>query len=280
MQHVTTPAFAHTGYIRQFIDEPGGHQESARADHTVIVEGDGEASFVVRNRADPTLHQLPAIAADLRSSELQHLQRIDPVTGQEPVCGGRWRVARFNAVDPEYRAARAPAQQRPAQAGGATANDHHIVRMCHVVHQIENLWQHHRSPGPLWQGFLLIRQNTVMDGSLDKVLATVGPRLRALRQQRDMTLADLSTATGISVSTLSRLESGQRRPNLELLLPLAQAHQVPLDELIGAPANGDPRIHAQPFTRKGMTVLPLTRRTGGLQAYKLVIPTRRARQQA
>jgi transcriptional regulator with XRE-family HTH domain len=116
-----------------------------------------------------------------------------------------------------------------------------------------------------------------MDSSLDKVLATVGPRLRALRQQRDMTLADLSAATGISASTLSRLESGQRRPNLELLLPLAQAHQVPLDELIGAPATGDPRIHAQPFTRNGMTVLPLTRRTGGLQAYKLVIPTSRAR---
>src|SRR4030088_1997342 len=64
-----------------------------------------------------------------------------------------------------------------------------------------------------------------------------------------MTLADLSAATGISVSTLSRLESGQRRPNLELLLPLAQAHQVPLDELIGPPATGDPRIHAEPFTR-------------------------------
>jgi transcriptional regulator with XRE-family HTH domain len=118
-----------------------------------------------------------------------------------------------------------------------------------------------------------------MDSSLDKVLATVGPRLRALRQQRDLTLADLSAATGISVSTLSRLESGQRRPNLELLLPLAQAHQVPLDELIGAPATGDPRIHAQPFTRNGMTVLPLTRRTGGLQAYKLVIPASRARQE-
>jgi len=118
-----------------------------------------------------------------------------------------------------------------------------------------------------------------MDSSVDKVLATVGPRLRALRQQREMTLADLSAATGISVSTLSRLESGQRRPNLELLLPLAQAHQVPLDELIGAPPTGDPRIHAQPFTRNGMTVLPLTRRTGGLQAYKLVIPTSRARQE-
>ena len=75
----------------------------------------------------------------------------------------------------------------------------------------------------------------------DDVLAGVGPRLRALRQERGATLAGLSAATGISVSTLSRLESGQRRPTLELLLPLARAHQVPLDELVDAPATGDPR---------------------------------------
>ena len=114
-----------------------------------------------------------------------------------------------------------------------------------------------------------------MDGDLDQLLATVGPRLRALRQRHDMTLADLASATGISVSTLSRLESGQRRPTLELLLPLAHAHQVPLDELVGTPAAGDPRVHALPFTQRGITFQPLTRRPGGLQAYKLVIPTRR-----
>jgi DNA-binding XRE family transcriptional regulator/quercetin dioxygenase-like cupin family protein len=117
-----------------------------------------------------------------------------------------------------------------------------------------------------------------MANELDSVLVTVGPRLRALRQQRELTLADLSAATGISVSTLSRLESGQRRPNLELLLPLARAHRVPLDELIGPPATSDPRIQTQPFSRNGMTVLPLTRRPGGLQAYKLVIPASRVQQ--
>jgi transcriptional regulator with XRE-family HTH domain len=118
-----------------------------------------------------------------------------------------------------------------------------------------------------------------MDSSLDSALATVGPRLRALRQQHDMTLADLSAATGISVSTLSRLESGQRRPNLELLLPLARAYRVPLDELVGPSATGDPRVHAKPFTRHGRSFLPLTRQSGGLQAYKLVIPAREARRE-
>ena len=77
----------------------------------------------------------------------------------------------------------------------------------------------------------------------DAVLAEVGHRLRALRQRRGTTLAQLAEITGISVSTLSRLESGGRKPTLELLLPLARAHQVPLDELVGAPATGDPRVH-------------------------------------
>src|SRR4051794_28834882 len=69
-----------------------------------------------------------------------------------------------------------------------------------------------------------------MPDDLAEALMTVGPRLRALRQRNEATLAQLSEATGISVSTLSRLESGQRKPTLELLLPLARAHGVTLDE--------------------------------------------------
>lgn len=110
----------------------------------------------------------------------------------------------------------------------------------------------------------------------DDVLKAVGPRLRAIRKQREVTLADLSAETGISESTLSRLESGQRRANLELLLPLARAHGVPLDELVGAPATGDPRVHLKPVRRGGRTIIPLTRRAGGLQAFKMIIPGARA----
>lgn len=112
-----------------------------------------------------------------------------------------------------------------------------------------------------------------MDDELDAVLTAVGPRLRALRLRSARTLAELSAATGISVSTLSRLESGLRRPTLELLLPLARTHGVPIDDLVGAPPTGDPRVHLRPVTRHGMTMVPLTRRAGGLQAFKLIIPT-------
>lgn len=106
----------------------------------------------------------------------------------------------------------------------------------------------------------------------ERVLAGVGARLRSLRKQRGTTLTQLSAVTGISISTLSRLESGGRRPTLELLLPLARAYQVPLDELVGAPDSGDPRVHARPIVRDGMTFLPLTRRPGGVQAFKQILP--------
>lgn len=106
---------------------------------------------------------------------------------------------------------------------------------------------------------------------LEQTLDSVGPRLRALRKRRQTTLADLSSSTGISVSTLSRLESGARKPTLELLLPLAKAHGVTLDELVDAPPTGDPRIHLRPVTRNGLTMLPLTKRAGGIQAFKMII---------
>jgi transcriptional regulator with XRE-family HTH domain len=107
---------------------------------------------------------------------------------------------------------------------------------------------------------------------VDDVLEAVGPRLRALRTERNLTLGAVSRTTGVSVSTLSRLESGGRKPTLELLLPLARAYQVALDDLVEAPPPADPRIHPRPFDRNGMTMVPLTRTDGGLQAYKLVFP--------
>jgi transcriptional regulator with XRE-family HTH domain len=115
----------------------------------------------------------------------------------------------------------------------------------------------------------------VVSDSTDPIAAAleqVGSRLRRIRAQREITLMELSDRTGISKSTLSRLENGQRRPSLELLLPLAQAYRVPLDDLVGAPDVGDPRIRLKPRRVKGRTILPLTP-PGGIQAWKIIIPS-------
>ncbi|MGW4736186.1 helix-turn-helix domain-containing protein [Streptomyces shenzhenensis] len=111
-----------------------------------------------------------------------------------------------------------------------------------------------------------------MDHPTEDVLAGVGPRLRALRRARGATLAALADETGLTASTLSRLENGRLRPTLEQLLPLARAYGVPLDDLVAAPPTGDPRIHLRPVRRSGLVMVPLTRRAGGVQAYKVIHP--------
>jgi transcriptional regulator with XRE-family HTH domain len=117
----------------------------------------------------------------------------------------------------------------------------------------------------------------VTSPEISTVLAEVGGRLKRVRTQRGVTLMELAAATGISKSTLSRLESGQRKPSLELLLPIAQAHRIPLDELVGAPEIGDPRIRLRPQKRGGRIVVPLTQQPHLLHAWKVVIPPERKR---
>jgi transcriptional regulator with XRE-family HTH domain len=103
-------------------------------------------------------------------------------------------------------------------------------------------------------------------------LDQVGARLKRLRTQRRLTLTAVATTTGISKSTLSRLENGQRRPTLELLLALSHAYRVSLDDLVAAPEEGDPRLRLKPGRVKGRTVIPLTRQPDGMQAWKIIIP--------
>jgi len=58
--------------------------------------------------------------------------------------------------------------------------------------------------------------------------------------------------------------------------PIAQAHQVALDELVGSEEVGDPRVRSAPRESNGMTSLPLTRNIGPLQAFKMIISPERA----
>jgi len=108
--------------------------------------------------------------------------------------------------------------------------------------------------------------------SVDRMLDGVGARLRALRARRGLTLAELAEQTGISVSTLSRLESGGRRPTLDLLVRLAGVYRASLDDLVGAPQIADPRVHPKPFFRGGRAIIPLTRSNPDVHAFKMVLP--------
>lgn len=100
----------------------------------------------------------------------------------------------------------------------------------------------------------------------------VGERLRALRRGAGLTLDDLAGRTGISKSTLSRLETGERKLALEHLTILADEYGVSLDDLVGRPSAPDPRVRLEPRVVGGRTVVPLTRQADPVQAWQIELP--------
>lgn len=108
--------------------------------------------------------------------------------------------------------------------------------------------------------------------SVGEVLSAIGPRLREIRRQRQQSLDSVAAKAGLSVSTLSRLEAGKRRPTLDLLIPLARVYRIALEQLIAAPATGDPRVHLKPRRHKrGSIVVPLTEHPGRVQIFKQIL---------
>ncbi|WP_427923501.1 helix-turn-helix domain-containing protein [Streptomyces sp. cg40] len=107
---------------------------------------------------------------------------------------------------------------------------------------------------------------------LAETLAAMGPRLRAARERRGATLTGVGRATGISPSTLSRIETGRRKPTLEVLLRLAKEYGVSLDELAGTAPAAERRTPVPLSFGDDKAVLPLTRYVGGLHAHKHVLP--------
>lgn len=125
-------------------------------------------------------------------------------------------------------------------------------------------------PGETWCHEGMVVRHASDDA---RVLDGFGERLRRLRTERGLTLAELAASTGMSTSTMSRLENDQRRPTLEALLAIARAHRVSLDDLVGVPDEVDPRIRLDARRVRGRTVVPLSR-TIGVQAWKIGIPAR------
>lgn len=106
---------------------------------------------------------------------------------------------------------------------------------------------------------------------MNTTLTQVGPRLRAARRDRGLTLDELAGRAGMSTSTLSRLESGKRQPSLALLLPLTQQLGIRIDDLL-PDAAADPRVRRTVQRRDGLIIAPLTLDRSPVQAYKITYP--------
>ncbi|KAB1654793.1 helix-turn-helix transcriptional regulator [Pseudoclavibacter chungangensis] len=102
-------------------------------------------------------------------------------------------------------------------------------------------------------------------------LDQLGPRLRAARRARGLTLDELAADAGMSASSLSRLESGKRQASLELLVPLTRRLGIRIDDLLVREAP-DPRVRRAVVHREGLVITPLAPEHSPVSTYRIVYP--------
>ncbi|NUS73172.1 MAG: helix-turn-helix domain-containing protein [Corynebacteriales bacterium] len=67
-------------------------------------------------------------------------------------------------------------------------------------------------------------------------LASIGLRIRELREAQEISLSELARRSKIGKGTLSELESGRRNPTLETLYAITTTLRVPLSSALTSPA--------------------------------------------
>lgn len=108
----------------------------------------------------------------------------------------------------------------------------------------------------------------------------VRSRLRALRTSAGLSLEEVGRRAGLSASTVSRVETGHRTLGLDVLLPLARALSVRVDDLLDTSTEDDVVIRPVPAKHRSSTVWQLTRPASPFGAIKMRLePTRRAPEQ-
>ncbi len=60
----------------------------------------------------------------------------------------------------------------------------------------------------------------------------LGPRLRSIRKNRNMSIHEVAEETGLHFSTISKYEREEREPCLDILHDLAEVYQVPVGRLV------------------------------------------------
>jgi len=105
--------------------------------------------------------------------------------------------------------------------------------------------------------------------STPDVEALVRTRLRAVRTSAGLSLDEVARRANLSASTVSRIETGHRTLGLDVLLPLARALSIPLDDLLDTATSDDVVIRPRPARWEGATMWPLSRPTSPFAAIKL-----------
>lgn len=111
--------------------------------------------------------------------------------------------------------------------------------------------------------------------------AIIRLRIRTLRQARGWSLEALATRAGLTISTLSRIETGNRRIAVDQLIALARALETTLDELTAPEDAGEIIIRPQPVAVPGMTTWLLSdaKALNGVSVTKIRFDPREVKQE-
>ncbi len=103
--------------------------------------------------------------------------------------------------------------------------------------------EHLPSSGQPWRAFLCRGLRVVeMSNRRKEVLEyDIGKRLKEIRAERKLTIAKVSTETGIHETYLSRLENNRRRASIKVLEKLAPCYNVKLHEFFQRPKRRPPK---------------------------------------
>lgn len=103
---------------------------------------------------------------------------------------------------------------------------------------------------------------------------TLGTKVRALRKSHSWTLAEVSEATGLSISALSKIENDQVSPTFANLMRLAEGLQITLSDLVTLKEDEGSVSARMTVSRKSDTVF---RSTPKYDMYALCSDLRRKR---
>lgn len=94
-------------------------------------------------------------------------------------------------------------------------------------------------------------QSTAREKDADALELAIGLRLRALREQRRLTLDQVSQATGLSKGFVSRVERDLTSPSVSSLVKMCQVLGISPGEVLDAPATHQVRFADAPVVDLG-----------------------------
>lgn len=97
----------------------------------------------------------------------------------------------------------------------------------------------------------ILEQNAAKPARTDRMRsANLGQRMRQLRTDKDLTQTELARRSGVSHSTLSKIENNQLSPTFETILRIVDGLEIDISDFL-ASSDGGPRRTRRVVTRHG-----------------------------